>query len=57
MAPEIVFNTGHDQMVDIWAVGITLYEMLMASTPFASSSPSGVFRKLAKIKVSALFSF
>jgi serine/threonine protein kinase len=54
LAPEVVFNSGHDQMVDIWAIGITVYEMLTSSTPFSSSSPSGIFRKLAKVKVNCL---
>ena len=51
VAPEVVFNLGHDFHVDVWALGILIFEMLMAATPFESSSPSGTFRKLAAVQV------
>ena len=34
MAPEVVFDDGHDQGVDIWALGILLYELLHGKIPF-----------------------
>lgn len=35
MAPEMVSARGHSASVDIWALGILLYEMLCGRTPFA----------------------
>jgi len=36
LAPELVLNSGHDQQVDMWALGVVLYEMCTCSTPFKS---------------------
>ena len=34
LAPEIINKCGHDKSVDIWAVGVLLFEMLTWRTPF-----------------------
>ena len=34
MAPEIWLNEEYDNKVDIWAMGILLYEMIMKKRPF-----------------------
>ena len=35
LAPEFVFNLGHDHSADLWALGVMIYEMYMTATPFA----------------------
>ena len=35
-APEMFLGGGYNEMVDNWAVGIILYEMITGETPFAS---------------------
>ena len=35
LAPEFVFNLGHDHSADLWALGVMIYEMYMTVTPFA----------------------
>ena len=35
LAPELVLGKGHNRGVDIWALGILVYEMLFQFTPFA----------------------
>ena len=41
MAPEI-FKESYDYKIDIWALGILLYEMLHKTTPFKASSNSAI---------------
>lgn len=35
-APEMFDGGGYTEKVDSWATGITLYEMIVGLTPFAS---------------------
>jgi len=34
MAPEMISHTGHSRAVDIWALGVLIYEMVVGITPF-----------------------
>ena len=33
-APEMFYGGGYNEKVDIWAAGISLYELLTGKTPF-----------------------
>ena len=47
MAPEILLKKKYDARVDIWSVGVIMYECLFGRAPYSSSN----FRELAeKIK-------
>lgn len=35
LAPEMINGKGHDEKVDIWALGVILYELLHNKTPFS----------------------
>ncbi len=55
LSPELIFNLGHNHASDIWALGVIIYEMLMAVTPFAPKRPDNVtelFTNIAMVKVS-----
>ncbi|GJJ07380.1 hypothetical protein Clacol_001582 [Clathrus columnatus] len=41
IAPEVINNDGHTSAVDWWTLGILVYEMIFATTPFKGHSKSG----------------
>jgi serine/threonine protein kinase len=56
LSPELIFNLGHNHASDLWALGVIVYEMLMAVTPFAPKRPDNVtelFTNIAMVKVSS----
>lgn len=57
LSPELIFNLGHNHASDLWALGVIIYEMLMAVTPFAPKRPDNVtelFTNIAMVKVHPL---
>ena len=53
-APEIMMGKGYDFSVDVWGVGILIYEMIFGYTPFAdhdSGNPHKTMQYIAKNKV------
>lgn len=42
MAPEMLFKGQYDYRVDIWALGVLLYEMLHGFAPFKGKSANEV---------------
>jgi serum/glucocorticoid-regulated kinase 2 len=51
MAPEIILKTGYNQSVDIWALGILMYEMCTGVTPFHATSMFDIQTRILKSKV------
>ena len=46
MAPEIVGSEKYDCSVDIWSLGILLYELLMGHSPFSSKKDNNIMIKI-----------
>ena len=51
MSPEIVNNKGHSLAIDLWCIGILLYEMLTGTTPFKSTDQSALYKMITDGKV------
>ncbi|XP_071964439.1 serine/threonine-protein kinase ULK3-like [Antedon mediterranea] len=46
MAPEIIINATYDAKVDLWSVGVILFECLFGKAPFASKTFSELADKI-----------
>ncbi|KAJ8433063.1 hypothetical protein Cgig2_015426 [Carnegiea gigantea] len=46
VAPEIIKGNGHDFAVDLWSLGVVLYEMLYGTTPFRGSNRKETFYRI-----------
>lgn len=42
LAPEVITKTGHNRMVDIYAIGILAYELLVGFPPFLENGKMSV---------------
>jgi len=49
LSPEMVSNEPHDHTVDIWAMGVLLYEMLVGRPPFSASSQIKAMGRITKV--------
>lgn len=50
MAPEIITGKGYSYSVDIWSIGICLYEFLCGGVPFAEDAddPYEIYEEIIK---------
>jgi len=39
MSPEMIQNRPYDYKIDIWALGILLFELISGSAPFKGDKP------------------
>ena len=46
MAPEVVCAQAHSCEVDVWALGVLVFQMLVGQSPFEASEPREVLRKV-----------
>ncbi|QRV76765.1 Tyrosine kinase specific for activated [Ceratobasidium sp. AG-Ba] len=51
IAPEVIENSGHTSAVDWWTLGILIYEMICATTPFKGSNRNATFQNVMKLPV------
>jgi len=48
MAPEIIANEKYGKAVDIWSLGVLLYELLHGQPPYAGGGEAEKMRKILK---------
>jgi serine/threonine-protein kinase ULK3 len=46
MAPEILLTKSYDAKVDLWSVGVILYECLFGKAPYSSGSLDELLEKI-----------
>jgi serine/threonine protein kinase len=51
LAPEMIHRTGHDTRLDLWNLGVLLFELLTGRAPFESKTQEELFDKIQKVKV------
>lgn len=47
VAPEVLNGCGHGKPVDLWALGVLVYELLVGRTPFKASSVDDMYERIA----------
>ena len=51
LAPEIINNRGHDERVDIWCIGVLLFELIVGRPPFSGETEQQVKYNIMKMKI------
>ncbi|KIM22449.1 hypothetical protein M408DRAFT_79038 [Serendipita vermifera MAFF 305830] len=51
IAPEVINSAGHTSAVDWWTLGILVYEMIFATTPFKGSTRQQTFNNVLTCEV------
>ena len=51
LAPEIINEKGHDERVDIWCIGVLLFELITANVPFQGHDLETLKSNILKLKI------
>ena len=51
LAPEIIKEQGHDERVDIWCIGVLLFELTTATVPFPGNDLDTLKNNILKLKI------
>ena len=51
LAPEIINNTGHDEKIDIWCVGVLMFELLTGQAPWKGEDVHTVKNNISQLKI------
>lgn len=49
LPPEMVEGREHDEKVDIWSLGVLLYEFLYGGPPFEAEGHSATYRRISRV--------
>ena len=52
LAPEIIKEEGHDEKVDIWCIGVLLFELLTGSVPFLGNDIDTLKENILHLRIS-----
>lgn len=51
LSPEMVQGKDHNYTVDIWSLGVLLYEFLVGSPPFEAEGHQATYRRIQKVDI------
>ena len=51
LAPEIINNQGHDEHVDIWCIGVLLFELMAGYSPWGGDDVQTVRYNICRLKI------
>ena len=51
LAPEIINNQGHDEHVDIWCIGVLLFELMAGYSPWDGNDVQTVRYNICRLKI------
>ena len=51
LAPEIINNRGHDEKVDIWCIGVLMFELMTGFAPFQGDDVQTVKYNISRLKI------
>ena len=51
LSPEMAKKEGHNEMVDIWAMGVLMFEFLAGYPPFFGNCPKELYNNIIKLKI------
>ena len=51
LAPEIINNTGHDEKIDIWCVGVLMFELMTGQAPWKGEDVHTVKTNISQLKI------
>ena len=49
--PEMITNKGHDEKLDIWCIGVLLFELLTGDVPFDGNDEETVKRNIVQLNI------
>jgi len=49
LPPEMVENKDHDETVDVWTLGVLLYEFLTGNPPFETETHSATYQRIREV--------
>ncbi|XP_031209476.1 aurora kinase B isoform X1 [Mastomys coucha] len=49
LPPEMIEGRVHNEMVDLWCIGVLCYELMVGNPPFESPSHSETYRRIVKV--------
>ena len=52
LAPEMIKEIGHDEHLDIWCIGVLLFELLTGSVPFKGKDIDSLNNNILSLKIS-----